>query len=167
MKKYGGKAGVLLACYMFFPALQGWAADNEVGIAFSGTLNEPPACVINSGRQIAVNFGDRVGIGKVDGKNYLQTVNYQIECEPSGNGQTLGLTLVAAASGFDSAAVPTNVPDLAIRLLLAGNAFVLNKRVAIDAANPPLLQAVPVKRQGSGLNPQAFSAQAMLLADYQ
>lgn len=167
MKINIGKAGVLLACGLFLPAWQGWAADNEAGMSFSGTLNEPPSCVINNGQRIDVDFGQKVGIGKVDGQNYLQTVNYRIECEPDGSGQTLGLTLVAAASGFDNAAVPTNVPDLAVRLLLAGNAFVLNKRVTIDAANPPTLQAVPVKRQGAGLTPQTFSAQATLLADYQ
>ncbi|MGP2965700.1 fimbrial protein [Serratia ureilytica] len=161
------KAGALLACSLLLPVWQGWAADNEAGMSFSGTLNEPPSCVINNGQQIDVDFGQKVGIGKVDGQNYLQTVNYRIECEPGGNGQTLGLTVVAAASGFDDAAVPTNVPDLAVRLLLAGNAFVLNKREAIDAANPPTLQAVPVKRPGAGLTPQAFSAQATLLADYQ
>ncbi|MGP2874823.1 fimbrial protein [Serratia ureilytica] len=167
MKINVGKTWALLACSLFLPALQGWAADNEAGLSFSGTLNEPPSCVINNGQRIEVDFGQRVGIGKVDGRNYLQTVNYRIECEPGGNGQALGLTMVATASGFDNAAVPTNVPDLAVRLLLAGNAFVLNKRVAIDAANPPRLQAVPIKRQGAGLTPQAFSAQATLLADYQ
>lgn len=167
MKINVGKTWALLACSLFLPALQGWAADNEAGLSFSGTLNEPPSCVINNGQRIEVDFGQRVGIGKVDGRNYLQTVNYRIECEPGGNGQALGLTMVATASGFDNAAVPTNVPDLAVRLLLAGNAFVLNKRVAIDAANPPTLQAVPIKRPGAGLTPQAFSANATLLADYQ
>ncbi len=167
MKINVGKTWALLACSLFLPALQGWAADNEAGLSFSGTLNEPPSCVINNGQRIEVDFGQRVGIGKVDGRNYLQTVNYRIKCEPGGNGQALGLTMVATASGFDNAAVPTNVPDLAVRLLLAGNAFVLNKRVAIDAANPPTLQAVPIKRPGAGLKPQAFSAQATLLADYQ
>ncbi|CAI1929832.1 fimbrial protein [Serratia marcescens] len=167
MKMTDGKALRLLACTLFLSTLPGHAADNTAAMTFSGILNEPPACVINNGQQIDVDFGERVGISKVDGQNYLQTINYRIDCEPGGSGQTLGLTLIATASGFDSAAVPTSVPDLAIRLLLAGNAFVLNKRVAIDAANPPVLQAVPVKRKGSELKPQAFSAQATLLADYQ
>ncbi len=167
MKMIDGKALCLLACTLFLSMLPGHAADNAAAMTFSGILNDPPACVINNGQQIDVDFGERVGISKVDGQNYLQTINYEIKCEPGSSGHTLGLTLVAAASGFDTAAVPTTVPDLAVRLLLAGNAFVLNKRVAIDAANPPVLQAVPVKRQGSALKPQAFSAQATLLADYQ
>lgn len=167
MKIIGGNVWRLLACALCLSALPGWAVADTAAMSFSGTLNDPPACVINNGEQIDVDFGERVGISKVDGQNYLQTVNYRIDCEPGSSGQTLGLTLVAASSVFDAAAVPTTVPDLAVRLLLAGNAFVLNKRVAIDAANPPVLQAVPVKRQGATLKPQAFSAQATLLADYQ
>ncbi|MFQ6791099.1 fimbrial protein [Serratia marcescens] len=147
--------------------LQGNALAGEASMAFSGTLNAPPPCVINNGQRIEVDFGEQVGISQVDGQRYLQNVNYDIDCEPGNSGQALGLTLVAAASGFDTAAVPTNVPDLAIRLLLAGNPFVLNKRVPIEGANKPRLQAVPVKRPGGALKPQAFSAQATLVADYQ
>lgn len=157
----------LLACVVTLWIQQDDAVAGEAAMAFSGTLNAPPPCVINNGQRIDVDFGEQVGISQVDGQHYLQNVNYRIDCEPGGSGQTLGLTLVAAASGFDAAAVPTNVPDLAIRLLLAGNAFVLNKRMPIDSANPPTLQAVPVKRAGAALKPQAFNAQATLLADYQ
>ncbi|EOY5052097.1 fimbrial protein [Serratia marcescens] len=157
----------LLACGLALWSLYGNALAGEALMAFSGTLNAPPPCVINNGQRIEVDFGQQVGISQVDGQRYLQNVNYRIDCEPGSSGQTLGLTLVAAASGFDVAAVPTNVPDLAIRLLLAGNPFVLNKRMPIDAANTPRLQAVPVKRPGGALTPQAFSAQATLLADYQ
>ena len=156
----------LLAYGLALWSLHGNALAGEALMAFSGTLNAPPPCVINNGQRIEVEFGEQVGISQVDGQRYLQNVNYDIDCEGS-TGQTLGLTLVAAASGFDPAAVPTNVPDLAIRLLLAGNPFVLNKRMPIDAANTPRLQAVPVKRPGAALTPQAFSAQATLLADYQ
>lgn len=76
------------------------------------------------------------------------------------------MTLVAAASGFDTAAVPTNVPDLAIRLLLAGNPFVLNKRVPIEGAISRGCRRCRSNDRGA-LKPQAFSAQATLVADYQ
>ncbi|WP_187321937.1 fimbrial protein [Serratia marcescens] len=156
----------LLAYGLALWSLHGNALAGEALMAFSGTLNAPPPCVINNGQRIEVEFGEQVGISQVDGQRYLQNVNYDIDCEGSA-GQTLGLTLVAAASGFDTAAVPTNVPDLAIRLLLAGNPLVLNKRVPIEGGNKPRLQAVPVKRPGGALKPQAFSAQATLVADYQ
>ncbi|MBH3259024.1 fimbrial protein [Serratia marcescens] len=165
MKMMSRPIWFFLTYTLVFSALQVRAASDAV-MSFTGTLNEPPACVINNGQQIDVDFGERVGIGKVDGQNYLQTVGYHIDCEP-GSGQTLGVTVVAAASSFDAAAVPTSVPDLAVRLLLGGSAFELNRRVSIDAANPPQLQAVPVKRAGAMLKPAAFSAQALLMADYQ
>ncbi|CAI1920164.1 fimbrial protein [Serratia proteamaculans] len=134
---------------------------------FYGTLNEPPACTINNGGQIDVDFGARVGVNKVDGQNYIQTVNYRISCEPGVSGVTLGLKVIGSATGFDGAAVQTNLTDLGIRLLQNSQAFTLNKRMNIDAANPPILQAVPVKKPGAELKAGSFVVTATLLADYQ
>ncbi|CAI1080564.1 MULTISPECIES: fimbrial protein [Serratia] len=160
-----GRGAFFICLAMLAPRL--WAADNEAAMQFKGVLNAPPACTINNNQRIDVNFGERVGVNKVDGENYRQTVNYEINCEPNQHGLALGLSLTAGPSSFDSAAVQTNIPDLAIRVLLAGQPFVLNKRVNIDSAAPPLLQAVPVKRPGSNLKANAFLATATLLADYQ
>lgn len=135
---------------------------------FSGTLIMPPPCTINQGQLVEVDFGKRVGVKKVDGKNYLQTVGYSIDCdEPGISGLVLGLTVTGAATGFDTAALQTNVPDLGIRLLLNGEAFTLNKRLAINAGSTPTLQAVPVKKPGVELGAGAFEVTATLLADYQ
>lgn len=140
------------------------AAEN---MHFSGTLIAPPPCTINNNQMVDVDFGQRVGVKKVDGKNYLQTVDYQITCEPGTGGLVLGLTVTGIPSAFDEAALKTNKSDLGIRLLQAGQPFTLNKRIAIDAANPPLLQAVPVKKPGVELSAGAFEVLATLLADYQ
>lgn len=139
----------------------------ENNTIFYGTLNEPPACTINNGEQVDVNFGARVGVNKVDGQNYTQTVNYRISCEPGANGLTMGLQVTGSATGFDIAALQTNMPDLGIRLLQNGQALTLNKRLNIDAAKPPVLQAVPVKQPGVELKAGTFMATATLLADYQ
>jgi type 1 fimbria pilin len=143
------------------------AEYNQQQVQFRGTLNEPPLCSINNGQQIEVNFGDRVGINKVDGQNYLQTMNYEINCAPGSRGLGLGLTMTAVASTYDRAAIQTNVGDLAIQLQQNGQPMPLNQRIAIDAARPPVLQVVPVKRPGAELPPGAFRATATLLADYQ
>lgn len=139
----------------------------ENNTIFYGTLNEPPVCTINNGEQVDVNFGARVGVNKVDGQNYMQTVNYRIRCEPGVNGLTMGLQVTGSATGFDSAALQTNMPDLGIRLLQNGQVFTLNKRLNIDAAKPPILQAVLVKKPGVELKAGTFMVTATLLADYQ
>ncbi|MEL5640081.1 fimbrial protein [Serratia ureilytica] len=134
---------------------------------FYGTLNRPPVCTIYNGQKIDIDFGEKVGVNKVDGNNYLQKVNYSLSCEPGVAGMALGLTLSGAASGFDKAALQTNMPDLAIRLQLQdGTPFELNKRLDITLASPPELYAVPIKRPGAELKSGAFSVTATLLADY-
>lgn len=135
-------------------------------MVFYGTLNYPPACTINNGQRIDIDFGKKVGVNKVDGKNYLQTINYRITCGPGGVGMVLGLTLSGEASSFDSAALQTDVPDLAIRILQNGQPLEINKRLDIALPNPPVLEAVPVKRAGVELPSGAFKVTGTLLAEY-
>ncbi|VEA61599.1 Minor fimbrial protein prsF precursor [Serratia plymuthica] len=158
---------ISLRCFSMVLLLGYIPAQAEVNTIFYGTLNAPPPCTINNGEQVDVDFGNRVGVNKVDGQNYIQTVNYRISCEPGISGLAMGLKVTGSATGFDSAALQTNITDLGIRLLQNGQVFTLNKRIDIDAANPPVLQAVPVKKPGVELKAGAFTVTATLLADYQ
>ncbi|MBK4727653.1 fimbrial protein [Pantoea agglomerans] len=141
-----------------------YAIDNML---FSGTLIEPPPCKINEDGMVDVDFGDRVGVNKVDGVNYLQTLNYSITCEKGGNGLDLTLTLGGKQTTYDNAAIQTDVTDLGIRVLQNGQPFILDKPVVIDPKAPPKLQAVPVKTPGASLKEGAFIATATLKAEYQ
>ncbi|EPE3626021.1 fimbrial protein [Serratia marcescens] len=162
---------VISAAYLSFPLamlLSAWmvhaAAQGEM--VFYGTLNNPPVCTINNGQKIDVDFGEKLGVDKIDGNNYLQKINYQVSCEPGVAGMALGLTLSGPVSGFDKAALQTNMPDLAIRILNNGQPLELNKRINIDFSELPELEAVPVKKIGSNLTSGAFSVTGTLLADY-
>ncbi|MGQ8708714.1 fimbrial protein [Serratia sp. TSA_198.1] len=157
----------LLRCFSVVLLLGGGPAQAYPNMAFFGTLNAPPPCIINNGEQVDVDFGDRVGVNKVDGQNYIQTVNYRISCEPGTSGLVMGLKVTGSPTGFDAAALQTNITDLGIRLLQNGQVFTLNKRMDIDATNPPVLQAVPVKKPGVELKAGIFTVTATLLADYQ
>ncbi|AGO57465.1 fimbrial protein [Serratia plymuthica] len=134
---------------------------------FSGRLVQAPSCEINEGQTIDVDFGDRVGVSKVDGVNYLQPINYRITCQPGATTLELGLRVVGPPTVFDGAALQTNVADLGIRLLQNGQPLQVNQRIAIDPQNPPRLQAVPVKKEGGTLSEGLFEVAATLLADYQ
>ncbi|OKB64580.1 pilus assembly protein [Serratia marcescens] len=140
------------------------SADN---MKFYGTLIEPPPCTINDGGEVDVDFGNRVGVTKVDGNNYLQPVNYQITCKSGASSWKMTLTVIGTPTTYDAAALKTNVTDLGIRLLRDGKAFELNKPVDITLNSPPRLEAVPVKRPGSALSEGTFEATATLLAVYQ
>lgn len=162
---------IRIAVYLsFFPSLllSAWAVRAAAlgEMVFYGTLNRPPVCTINDGQKIDVDFGEKVGVNKVDGNNYLQEINYPMSCEPGVTGMALGLTFYGAVSSFDKAALQTNMPDLAIRILYNGQPFELNKRINISLGNLPKLEAVPVKKIGSNLTSGAFSVTGTLLADY-
>ncbi|EJC6395434.1 fimbrial protein [Serratia marcescens] len=147
--------------------LSGVSVQATANMQFSGALITPPLCTLNGGQQIDVNFGDRVGVRKVDGVNYRQTVDYQLQCEPGASGVALGLTLTGPQALFDTATLQTNRPGLGIRMTLDGQPFELATRVVIDAGHPPVLQAVPVKAPDATLEEGAFEVLATLLADYQ
>ncbi|MGE6470454.1 fimbrial protein [Serratia proteamaculans] len=133
-----------------------------------GTLVEPPLCTVSGGKDIDVDFGSAVGVDKVDGAHYLQTISYQVTCQPGAGSWGLGLTVTGTVSGFDTAALQTDVTDLGIRLLQGSKAWPINQRLTgVDINKLPILQAVPVKKPGVKLKEGAFNATATLLADYQ
>lgn len=143
-------------------------ADGDVDMTFRGTLIEPPPCTINDGERVDVDFGERIGINKVDGVNYRQIMNYQITCNNAGSGSwALTLSLTGAAAGFDEQALQTNKTDLGIRVYQNDKPFTPGSSLAIDISNPPRLEAVPVKREGATLTEGAFESWATLRADYQ
>ena len=139
------------------------AADN---MTFRGTLNEPPPCSVNNGEIIEVNF-QRVGIGKVDGINYRQVVNYRIGCAMGIGAPQVTLAVSGNRTTFDQAAVKTTKEHLGIRLLYNGQPFILDKPILVDPKHLPLLEVVPVKEPGAGaLIEGAFEATATLQAQY-
>lgn len=140
------------------------AVDNML---FRGTLIEPPPCKINEGGMVDVDFGDKVGVNKVDGVNYLKALDYRVTCEEGASGMDVVLTLSGQPTFYDGAAIQTDMADLGIRILQNGQPFTLDTPVVIDPKAPPMLQAVPVKAPGASLKEGAFTATATLKAEYQ
>lgn len=141
-------------------------ADGDM--TFHGVLIEPPPCTINDGERIDVDFGDRVGIKKVDGVNYRQMLNYQIKCDHGNSGNwALTLSLSGNTTDFDKNALKTSKSNLGIRVYQNDKPFMPGTVLSIDLANQPRLEAVPVKKEGSTLTEGAFEAWATLRADYQ
>lgn len=144
------------------------AKDGEADMTFHGTLIEPPPCTINDGNQVEVDFGDRVGINKVDGENYRQQLNYQITCDKASGGTwALKLSLSGDAAGFNKEALMTNKTGLGIRVYQGDKPFSPNSSVKINLVNPPRLEAVPIKQAGVMLTEGVFETWATLRADYE
>jgi len=163
MKRFSAIIALLLATELICTPVFALGVD----VNFKGTLIDPPACTINNGGMIDVNFGERVGIKKVNGVNYRQRLNYQLYCAPTPHKWDLVLTLKGNAAVFDELAIQTDQQYLGIRLYINDNAFKPESKVIIDPANPPILEAVPVAKLGMPLTEGAFLASATLLANYQ
>ncbi|AKG68218.1 pilus assembly protein [Serratia fonticola] len=144
------------------------AKDGEADITFHGTLITSPPCTINDDNRIDVDFGERVGINKVDGVSYRQLINYQITCREGDPGQwAMTLSLSGNAAGFDNEALLTDKANLGIRVYQNDQPFTPNTTLKIDRDNPPRLEAVPVKNTGATLTEGTFEAWATLRAEYQ
>lgn len=142
-------------------------AGGEVEMQFRGTLVEPPPCTINDDNQMDVDFGERVGINKVDGVNYRQGLNYQITCEKHDKTLMMVLSLSGNTAGFDNNALRTTKDNLGIRVYQNDKPFTPGSTLVIDPDSPPRLEAVPVRKAGSTLTEGPFEAWATLRADYQ
>ena len=144
----------------------GLCSSASANLTFSGTLNEPPPCTIDSGNTIEVDFGD-VGVKRVDGVKYRRGVGYSINCGTDTLPWALKLSVNGTPTAFDGAAVQTSVLELGIRIFQNNLPLPLNTPLDITLSSPPILEVVPVKQPGATLGSARFTAVATLLAEYE
>ena len=142
------------------------AAVKEASARFHGTLIVVE-CSLNGNTKQTVNFGDAVGIHRVDGKRYEQPVPFTVSCQNYAGGDVpaLTLTLEGTATSFNDAAVATDVTGLGIELRRDGVAQPLNKAVQFDYKSIPVLTAVPVADPSVALSAQPFTATVKLTVE--
>lgn len=150
----------------------GEVSAGTADISFTGTLLIAPSCKVTSpqGARIEVDFGDRIGVKKIDGVRYRKPLNYKMTCKSSpSSGMELLLTLKGDMATFDTtkAAVQSTVKGLAIRILQNGSPMVINQKYKVTPTAMPTLEAVPVKQDGVTLKEGPFEATANLIAEYQ
>lgn len=155
----------LLYC-MYTSIAIGAAVEKTASAKFHGTLIVVE-CSINSGQRQVVDFGDAVGIHRIDGKRYEQPVPFSLDCKNYAGGQMPAMTLTAegTATSFNEAALTTNVTGLGIELRSNGTAQPLNKAVNLDYGNLPSLTAVPVADPSVELQEQPFTATVRLTVE--
>ncbi|MEE4411540.1 MULTISPECIES: fimbrial protein [Serratia] len=146
-------------------ALASMPVQANTPVTVSVTVLSPP-CVINGGRVIEVDFGNEIIITRIDGSNYIQTVDYSLECKGNSS-NAMKLQVQGNATVFEQGALQTSVADLGIALKANGAALAVNDWVDFTYPNVPQLQAVPIKRAGATLNGGEFAASATLKVDYQ
>lgn len=148
-------------------AIPAGAPMADTAISFSGTVTAPMPCSINGKRAIVIHFGEDLITTRVDGSNYLKSLDYTLECH-SNSPNALRMQLQGNVSDFNTHAFQTTtMPDLAVELRINGRPATLNAWFNFTYPDMPLLQAVPVKRPGAKLAGGLFTAAATMLVDYQ
>lgn len=165
MKHFPGLAA--LAC---MGLLAGGVAQ-AVEVKFSGRLVEQPDCVLNAGKDIAVNFAD-VAVKKIDGVSYKKMeIPYTVSCSGGSpnSGQLKVMLDFVPVSWGDYNPLQTTIPNLGLRITQgAGDTTYVSKtKLSIDEANPTKLYAVPIGRPGAMLAAGDFSGSATMTAMYE
>ncbi|CAM4155500.1 fimbrial protein [Serratia silvae] len=141
-------------------------AAGSGSITIKVTVLAPLPCVINDDRPIEVWFGDDLLTSKIDGSNYLKSVDYSLDCKANTK-NAMKLKVEGNATNFERSALKTNMPDLGIALKADGSALTINNWVNFNYPDKPVLQAVPVKRPGTTLSGGDFTSTATLMVGYQ
>ncbi len=148
---------------IFIMALLSLALSQPVlaaGMNMRGTL-VVISCSINNDQPLEVNFGDAVGVKKLDGIRYKQPLPVEIKCSRA-PGDLLNLSFTGTASNFEPTALATQNTDLGIRLLMNDTPIKINHLLPIDETDMPQFHAVPVKRDGANLSSGKFSTMTTL-----
>ncbi|MFJ1231479.1 fimbrial protein [Yersinia proxima] len=138
-------------------------ADNML---FSGTLINPPPCVINNSGTIIVNFGNDILTSRVDGVQYMQSVTYALNCTAAVS-NALKMTIKGNGANFDTSVLSTNNSALGIKLIRDEQTLPLNTEFTFSYPTVPVLKAVPVKQTGATLSAGNFYGTATMVVEYQ
>lgn len=151
-------AGIAIALPLAGPAL----AKTPVNV--TGSIYAAIPCIIQGNNTINVPFGD-VQTTRIDGTYKTVDIVYGLNCSNAST-NALRMRIHGNEAGFDGALAVPSHPNLGIAFKRDDIAVGVNQWFDFNAQKPPVLQAVPVKRQGGTLQAGTFSAGATLVVDY-
>ncbi|HGU9824260.1 TPA: fimbrial protein [Enterobacter cancerogenus] len=160
------KAIFVLTALLLYATTAQSTVERSAIAKFHGTLIVVE-CSLNGGQREVVNFGDAVGIHRIDGKRYEQPVPFRLDCQNYTGGKMPEMTLMieGTATSFNNAAVATNVDGLGIEIRSNDTPLPLNQALEIDYASQPVLTAVPVADPATELQEGGFTATVKLTVE--
>ncbi|BEO62835.1 exotoxin [Serratia marcescens] len=138
-------------------------AATQVNI--SGTVIASLTCVVNGEKPIEADFGNEVATTRIDGERYKTDLSYTLSCKNNVT-NALRMKVVGAGASFNNDVLSTNKDELGIALQADGKSWDINSWLNFTYPNQPLLQAIPIKKQGGVLTGGEFIATATLMIDY-
>jgi type 1 fimbria pilin len=164
---------VALACM----GLLASGAAQAINVNFTGKLVAAPDCVLNTGKDISVDFAEVVST-KVDGKTYKKMpIPYTVSCSGGspGSGQLkvmLSYDDTVPWGDYNSIqAQPTpQFNNFGLRIIQGDGdtTYVPKTKVVVaDQNNPPKFYAVPIGKPNAALPEGSFTASATMTAIYE
>lgn len=158
----------IILSYLAFQPFYANSAINvdPLAINITGTVVANAACTFNGDKEINIEFGE-VWIDEITGDNYKRTLPYTLKCEGDANGKSIQMRWVGTSAIFNWTLLKTDNKGLGIELRQNNKQVRPNTWFTIDAASPPQLDLVIVKKAGASLvNGQEFTASATLEVAY-
>lgn len=140
-----------------------WA---EGEMKFSGTLISQPSCILKGESDLYADFGNMVLSNKVDGVNYMVTIDYGMTCTGNPN-NTLKIQLFGLATDFDAKALKTTNPNLGIAIYNGNTRIGVNDWINFTYPTLPVLKMVPIKRPDTKLEASSIGGNVVFYLDYQ
>ncbi|MCU5771609.1 fimbrial protein [Erwiniaceae bacterium BAC15a-03b] len=157
----------MLAAILFSGLSPAWSAPQQQ-LTLRVAINAP-ACNINQGQAINVDFGNDIFITQVNGENYKQPISFSLSCNAY-TPVTMRLRFDGTTAQFDAGVLATTMSDLGIKLLQgSGGGTPLSPGSWLNfdrTAGIPSLQAVLVQRAGSTLAAGEFTGTATLVVEH-
>ncbi|CNH14407.1 exported pilin protein [Yersinia aldovae] len=160
------RLGTMMIALMTLSSTTAWALNKTATVNVSVTIFAAPPCVINSNSTINVNFGNDILTSRIDGTQYMQPVNYTLDCTTAAS-NSLKMSIQGNTATFGNGILRTSTPGLGVQLIRNGQPLALNTSLNFTYPTIPVLQAVPVKQTNTTLATGDFTASATMLVEYQ
>lgn len=139
---------------------------NVVQVVLSNATISLPACDLNNGNPIDVDFGSAVAVTDVAAGTVEKSIDYTLTCTYDNYG--LKMKILGAGASFDNDLLKTNINEMGIKITANGTALPLNTDLNFaSAAAKPALKAILTQQPGARLPTGAFTASATMRVEYQ
>ncbi|MEN4978169.1 fimbrial protein [Erwinia billingiae] len=163
------RAGILIVMLLtfFVASLAAAQTGDSTAYAFKGHLKQGKLpCTLNGGDVIEVPFGN-VDIRKVGSGEYLENINYTLDCGSANSSNEVSFFLYATPTTWDAHAMAASAQGLGVLILNKGTPIDLNIDIPVELDNLPELQAQLVTDGKTDMTAQAFTAEGTLVGAYQ
>ncbi|WP_333892443.1 fimbrial protein, partial [Atlantibacter subterranea] len=139
---------------------------NVVQVVLSNATISIPACNLNNGNPIDVDFGSAVAVTDVAAGTVEKSIDYTLTCTYDNFG--LKMKILGTGASFDNDLLQTDINEMGIKITANGTALPLNTDLNFaSAAAKPALKAILTQQPGARLPTGAFTASATMRVEYQ